>query len=211
EIPFGSIVRDLEFGEEVPALRWAGVTGKQGRKQAGVLLLNDSKHGYAMEGNRLCLTLIRSSVNPDPLPEIGEHEIHLGLCPFEGEIGDVEAIDRGRTFNHELKVVSTDAHDGEWGASGGLAQVEGEGIVLDAVKKAEGEDGLIFRFYEVDGKKGTARLSLDEVVAGKIADAVEVDLMERPLGESSVSVEENCFTVKVPPRGISSVLVRLER
>jgi len=211
EIPFGSIGRDLEFGEEVPALRWAGVSGKQGRKRAGVLLLNDSKHGYAMEGNRLCLTLIRSSVEPDPLPEIGEHEIHLGLCPFEGETEDAEAIGRGRIFNHELKVVSTDAHDGEWGASGGLAQVEGEGVVLDAVKKAENEDGLIFRFYEVNGRESTARLSLDEGLAGKIADAVEVDLMERPLGKSNASVEGNSFAVEVPPRGISSVLVRLER
>ena len=89
--------------------------------------------------------------------------------------------------------------------------MEGEGVVLDAVKKAEGENGLIFRFYEVDGKESAARLSLDEGVAGKIVDAVEVDLMERPLGESSASVEGNSFTVEVPPRGISSVLVRLER
>ena len=211
EIPFGSIERAMEHGEEVPALRWAALSGEQGGKQAGMLLLNDSKHGYSVQDSRLHLTLIRSSTEPDPLPEIGQHEILLGLCPFVGELSDDEAIARGRAFNHELKVISTDAHEGEWPARGAFVQMEGEGVVLDAVKKGEDEEGLVLRFYETAGREATARVSLDGGLTGGIKEVVEVDLMERPMVDGAVAVEENAFSVRVPARGIKSVLVRLER
>ena len=211
EIPFGSIERDMEYGEEVPALRWAALSGEQGGKSAGVLLLNDSKHGHSVQDSRLHLTLIRSSKDPDPLPEIGEHEIHLGLCPFAGELADSEAIARGRAFNHELKVVGTDAHDGDWPTRGAFVQVKGEGVVLDAVKKGEDGDSLVLRLYEVAGQEATARVSLDGDLVGKIGEVVEVDLMERPLASGGVAVDGNTFSLRVPARGITSVLVRLNR
>jgi len=211
EIPFGSIEREMEHGEEVPALRWAQVSGEQEGKPASVLLLNDSKHGYSVQDSQVHLTLIRSSIEPDPLPEIGEHEIHLGLCPFSGQLSEGEAIARGRAFNHELKVVSTDAHDGDLPAQGSFVQVEGDAVVLDAVKKAEDGDGLVLRLYEAAGDEAGARVSLDADLVGAIQEALEVDLMERPLEGGAVAVEGNTFSLRVPARGITSVLVRLNR
>ena len=51
EVPFGSIDRDLDAGQEVPALRWADVTGRSAEgRAAGMALLNDCKYGHSLDG-----------------------------------------------------------------------------------------------------------------------------------------------------------------
>jgi alpha-mannosidase len=86
EIPYGSIVRGLAKGEEVPALRYADAFGRVQGRPAGLLLLNDGKHGHSLEGSTLALTLLRSSYEPDPLPEIGTHSIRVALVPHGGTL-----------------------------------------------------------------------------------------------------------------------------
>ena len=95
EIPFGAIDRDLNHGEEVPALQWAQVTGTSGNKVVGCLVANDCKYGHSLKDSTLRVTLVRSSYDPDPLPEIGPHEMTpvegpyraLGLNIAHGEVG----------------------------------------------------------------------------------------------------------------------------
>ena len=73
EIPFGSLERNLNHGEEVPSLRWADVTGKirNSNTAAGFTLLNDSQYGHSLEDSTLRMTLIRSSLRPGPAPGNG--------------------------------------------------------------------------------------------------------------------------------------------
>ena len=78
EIPFGSIRRDLFDGEEVLALRWADLSEADGQ---GVTLVNSSKYGFSLEGDTLAMTLLRASIDPDPLPDLGEHVIEYALVP----------------------------------------------------------------------------------------------------------------------------------
>jgi alpha-mannosidase len=113
EIPFGAIDRTLNQGEEVPALQWAQVAGREG----GCLLLNDCKHGHSLTGSTLRLNLIRASYDPDILPEIGAHEVHLALQPLAGALPVAEAMHLGQEFNHPLRVIGTDAHPGTWPAA----------------------------------------------------------------------------------------------
>ena len=210
EIPFGGIEREMAHGEEVPALRWAQVSGTCAGKPSSMLLLNDSKHGHTFEENRLSLTLIRSSTNPDPLPEIGQHEIHLGLCPVDGGAQVGGAIQRGRAFNHELKVVSTDAHDGELSAQASFIKIGSDTVVLDTVKKAESEEAFILRLYEPMGEDATTKVILNEQLTGKVKQVLPVDLMERPAGDP-LPVEGGAFSISIPARGICSVMVSLEQ
>ncbi|MFL7807338.1 MAG: glycoside hydrolase family 38 C-terminal domain-containing protein, partial [Anaerolineae bacterium] len=78
EIPFGSIHRDLLEGQEVPSQRWADLAEPGG---AGVVLANSSKYGFSVEDSELRMTLLRASIDPDPLPDLGEHEIAWSLLP----------------------------------------------------------------------------------------------------------------------------------
>jgi alpha-mannosidase len=211
EIPFGAIGRELENGEEVPALRWASVVGESAGQAAGCLLLNDCKHGHALNGSTLRLTLIRSSYDPDPLPEIGKHEVHLALLPFAGELPVAAAIRQGIAFDHGLRVVGTDIHPGALPAAAELLSGAPATTILSTLKKAETEEALLLRFFDPTGRATTARATLNAAVLGKVLDAVEVDLLERPLQASSAKVKGNTVSVSLPARGIASVRVRLKR
>ena len=209
EVPFGSIDRDLDGGQEVPALRWADVTGRSAEgRAAGMALLNDCKYGHSLDGSTLALTLIRSSYDPDPLPEMGEHAVGMAVVPHAGALPAAEAIRLGAAFNHPLEVVATDVHRGELPPVGAaVSQVRPGGVVLSAVKRAEDADALVFRLYETAGRAAKAAIALDPRLLGTAAEAVEVDLLERPLDQSTARATKAGFTVAVPAFGIASVMV----
>ena len=209
EIPFGAIDRDLRDGEEVPSQQWARVVGEAGGRRAGCLLVNDCKYGHSLDGNVLRLTLIRSSYEPDPLPEIGRHEMHMALAPFTDDMTVAEATRLARELNHHLRVVGTDAHAGGLAPQGWFLSVEGENVVVSGVKKAEDGEGLIVRLYETAGAEATARISLNMDLLGEVTRAQEVDLMERPLAASSVRAVGNSVEVAVPAFGITSTLIEM--
>lgn len=211
EIPFGAIDRSLNRREEVPALQWAQVTGTAGRITAGCLLLNDSKHGYSLDGSTLRLSLIRASHDPDPLPEIGEHEVHLALRPFRGSLRVSDATRCGRNFNHALRVVGTDVHQGDLPAAEQFASVTPENVILTEVKQSEEGGALVVRLFEADGRPATAKITLNPKLLGPVSAAVETDLLERPLSQSSVRYQGNRISVKVPARGITTLLIKLNK
>jgi len=207
EIPFGAQERRYNRGQEVPALQWAAVSGKAGNKKAGVLLLNDSKHGHSLDGSTLRLTLIRASYDPDPLPEIGSHDIHLALEPFSGELDVAKAIRRGRVFNHPLQVIGTDVHPGKLPAHLSMVSLDSASCVLSSLKKAHHGDALVLTFFEPAGKAQTLTAEFDSKLFGKLKSAVEVDLIERPMKKNNARVDGQKVCLKIPAHGIASVLV----
>jgi len=211
EIPFGAQARPSHQGQEVPALQWAGVAGKAGDKKAGVLLLNDSKHGHSLDGNTLRLTLIRASYDPDPLPEIGSHEIHVALEPFTGELPVAKAIGSGREFNHPLKIIGTDIHKGALPADLSVVSLSPSSCVLSGLKKAHHGNALVLTFFEPTGKAQTLTVEFDSKLLGKVKSAVEVDLIERPVQKSSAEAQGQKVRLKIPAHGIASVLVRFAK
>ena len=211
EIPFGSIERPLNAGEEVPAIRWAQVTGTSGRRKAGCLLLNDSKHGHSLDGSVLRLTLIRSSYDPDPLPEINQHSIRLALSPFAGERTVAEAMRLGESHNRPLRVVGTDVHNGPLPPTGRFASIAPESIILSCLKKAEKGDALVLRLLETAGRRTTARIRLDRKLLGEVRSAQEGDIMERPAPKSTAKSAGDTVSVAIPAYGIATVLVKTRR
>jgi alpha-mannosidase len=208
EIPYGSIVRALAKGEEVPALRYADAFGTVAGRPAGLLLLNDGKHGHSLDGSTLALTLLRSSYEPDPLPEVGSHTMRMALVPHGGTLSTADMARLGAAFNHPLPVVSTDVHAGRLGpALSGLAAVSPPDVLVTAVKKSEADGSIVFRLLETAGKATTARLDLGPLL-GVPAAAEEVDFLERPVANGTARVGSGTVTVDVPAHGVASVRVR---
>jgi alpha-mannosidase len=209
EVPFGSIQRPQREGQEVPALRWADVTGKTAEgKAAGCLLLNDCRHGHSLDGAVLRLTLLRSSYEPDPLPEMGEHRMRIGLVPHAGRLPPADCTRLAVDFDQPPHVLATDVHAGRLPPAGGAVRsVRPGAVVLSSIKKAEDDAALIFRLIETRGRTANARVSLDPALLGTPTAAVEVDLLERPLDESTAGPTADGFTVRVPANGIASVKV----
>lgn len=207
EIPFGAIDRAWNEGEEVPALCWAQVTGTADGQAAGCLLANDSKYGHSLDGSTLRLTLIRGSYDPDILPEIGQHEIHLALMPFAGELPVAQAIHAGQDINHALRPVGTDVHPGTLPAAARFIRVTGD-VCLSAVKKAEDGNALIVRVFNPNANPVAAGIVLDPAL-GNVTCATLVDLLERPLDPCALGTDGGPVNFIVPHRGIVSVKIEL--
>jgi alpha-mannosidase len=206
EIPFGSIERAMAYGEEVPALRWAAVEGGPDGARAACVLFNDSKHGHSFHGGTLALTLLRSSYVPDPLPEIGVHEVRCALSCVSSPFDPAAASRAAAAFEQELQVVSTTTHEGTLPPEAGLIRVEGG--VLSGLKAAQDGGGIVVRLYNPGEKEITARIGLSERL-GKVSQAEETDLLERPL--KGVPVKDGSVSVHIPARGIRSLKLALAR
>ncbi|MBI4461548.1 MAG: alpha-mannosidase [Acidobacteria bacterium] len=206
EIPFGSIERpttrrtpEEKAKFEVPALRWADLSDGT----HGLSVLNDSKYGYDARDNVLRLTLLRSSAYPDPHADEGFHRFTYSLYPHAGSWREAGTVRRGYELNYRLLPVVAHAHQGSLPPTHSFVQVEPENIVLTAIKKAEDDDSVIFRFYEFAGRESRVSLRLPQPAVH----AYETNLMEEVERELPLGVGELVLLVR--PYEIKCVKVEL--
>lgn len=207
EIPFGSIERQPD-GHEVPALKWADLSGTSTKDGAtrGVTMVNADKYGHSADGGTLRLTLIRSSCDPDTLPEIGHHEIKFAIIPHEGPVSIPEAARAGDAFNLPFSVVGTDVHKGNLPPAKSFFEILTPDVMLAALKRAEDSNAIIFRLYNTAGSDTVAKVRLTDLVKHE-AVPVETDILEQPLAKSTAKLDGDILSVVIPPHGIVTVKV----
>jgi alpha-mannosidase len=205
EIPFGSVERrttrntpaeQAQF--EVPAQRWADISDSK----HGFSLLNDCKYGYDAKGNVLRLSLLRSPEWPDPHADEGQHEFTYSLYPHGGGWKDALTIRRGYELNYKLISLPFGKHQGTLAAKHSFLQAQPDDVIVTAVKKAEDDNALVFRFYEWAGKDGEVKLQLPPGAQS----ASETDLMERPI--ANLPVENAAVTLRTKPYEIKTIKVQ---
>ncbi|WKV70766.1 glycosyl hydrolase-related protein [Streptomyces sp. PCS3-D2] len=174
----------------------------------GVALLNDSTYGHDVtrdvradggQTTTVRLSLLRAPRYPDPETDQGAHTLRFSLAPGAG-IGD--AVREG----HALNLPERTVHGA--GPVAPLLAVDEDAVVVEAVKLAEDRGGdVIVRLYESRGGRATATLT-----AGfPIAEAVESDLLERPLAGTAVSPPAPDGTVTLSLRPFQILTLRLRR
>jgi alpha-mannosidase len=181
EIPYGAIERPTtrntpeEQGMfEVPALRW----GDLSNATQGFSLLNASKYGYDAKDNVIRLSLLRSPQMPAPdnrIADQGFHEFTYSLYAHSGGWKAGNTMRQGYELNYPLIPVISQPHAGPSAPRRSFARIEPGNVILTVLKKAEDDDGLVFRFYEFEGKATEVRLQLPR----KAVSAVETNLMEK--------------------------------
>ena len=209
EIPCGSIERPAD-GEEAPALNWVALNGASAEdpaQRAGATLVNNCKYGHRLGENEIRLTLLRSSYDPDPLPELGTHEIRYALAPYVDDYCPGAAHRSGYAFNHPCLPVGTTAHAGELPAENSLAEVLTHNALLSGLKQAEDSEAIIVRLFETAGQEVEAQVRLAPALVAPDAPAVETDLLEQPLAQSTARMEGGVLKVKLPPHGVVTVRV----
>ena len=196
------LAQEAEF--EVCAQQW-GDLSENGR---GFSLLNREKYGYdTFEPGTIRLTLLRSPIDPDPHADQGFHEMTYAMYPHAGNWLEADTELRGYELNYRLLPVTTVVHEGPLPASHSFVQIEPKNVILTAVKKAEDDNAMIFRFYEFEGKTAQVRLRLPEAATG----AAQTNLMEKE--EKTLSLEANGTEVSVPigPYEIGTVKVTFKK
>jgi len=209
EIACGYIKREAD-GEECPGLTWAdlcGVASFDEDTPVGATLLNDSKYGYQVSDSELRLTLLRSSYDPDPLPELGRHRIRFAIRPRLGAFCANDCVRAGFGFNHPLIAVGTTVHGGVLPPEASLLAVDSESVMLSGLKKAEDSDALILRLYSFDGPDTTARVLISPSLVPEGTPVVETDLLEQPLDGSTARFSDGVLEVDIPAFGIATVRI----
>src|SRR5260370_39354059 len=99
--------------------------------------------------------------------------------------------------------MQVEAHAGSLPAKYSYVSVKPENVVLTALKKAEDDNGLVFRVYEWAGKSGDVEIHLPKGAIG----ATVTNLLEKPEGEA-LKVAGDTVTAPIHPFEILTVKVR---
>jgi alpha-mannosidase len=197
DIPFGVIDR-APVDMDLPANSWAmGVPKKAGRK--ALMVIADQKHGFRCVDNSLSLTLLRSSYDPDPHPELGIHRFSFAVAPVDSSSSSA-LVAAARHRANPLTVISGSAHAGSLPLSMSFASLEG-GVGFSAVKMPEDEPAgrLLVRLYETEGRAARAALRLFCTPSDAwLADLNEIRMADaaRPvITKDTVTVELSPYTV----------------
>ncbi|MCX7934600.1 MAG: glycosyl hydrolase-related protein, partial [Planctomycetota bacterium] len=178
EIQFGSLERPThtnmpaDFARfEVAAHKWADLS----EAGYGVALLNDCKYGHSIRGQVIRLSLLRAPKSPDPDADVRQtHSFTYSLMPHGGDFRQ-GVVREAYQLNVPLLAAPVSNRRGALPPVMKQMWVEGEGIVIESVKKAEDDHSVIVRLYEAHGGRGEATLG----TALPARAAYETDLLER--------------------------------
>lgn len=211
EIQFGHLHRPLHANTSWDAARFETCAHRfvhVGEPGYGVAVANDSTYGHDVtrstrEGARgtasgtttsLRLSLLRAPQFPDPQADSGVHTLRCSVVPG-ADIPD--AVREGYRMNLPVREITGS------GPVAPLVTVDGDGVVVEAVKLADdGSGDVVVRLYEAHGGRADARLGTGFPCSG----AVEADLLERPLDAQDVLSDG--LRVRLRPFQISTLRLR---
>ncbi|WP_461218074.1 alpha-mannosidase [Lapidilactobacillus salsurivasis] len=142
----------------------------------GVSLLNDSKYGCDVKGQRMRLSLLKGAIYPDPTADIGKHHFVYSLFPHQGDFVEGRTVQEAWEIN-EAPLVLRNTTDLPKIVISAKAN-----IVVDALKKAEDGNGWILRVHEYAGGSDVVSMNIETLKWWN-----ETDLLERNISEPSDS------------------------
>jgi alpha-mannosidase len=153
---------------EVSAQRWIDVSNRS--EEFGLLLLNDCRYGFSLNGDELSMTLLRSpSRGYDSPPKkwtdqssmtyVGQHVVRWKLCPHEGNWQSIAATRLGMAYNYSPRVAGC-VGGGDEPLTRQWLTVEPENVVSTTYKMAEDGKHTILRIFETRGEMVKARVIL---------------------------------------------------
>ena len=106
DIQFGTIQRPTHLNTTYDQEKFEVCAHKFGDLSEygyGVAIINDSKYGYAVDGNVMRLSLLRSPKNPDPACDMHKHEINWAVYPHVGTFAESDVTEAAYAFNAPLQ------------------------------------------------------------------------------------------------------------
>lgn len=208
DVPFGSIVRKpLEM--DVPGNSWALGMRQDGHDPA-VMLVTNNKYGFRGTDNSLSVSLIRSSFDPDPYPELGNHhKIHMAVCVVNSSSSNRELAETAYRFNHPFNALSGTAHPGTNKRDAGFLKLTEGSVAISAVKMPEDSEGnrWIVRVYETEGRPTIAKLTLFKPAS----EAYYIDSNESKVSNGlSIRTDADHVEFEVPASSVVAVCLIFE-
>ena len=191
EIPCGAIERSTKPQTaaerakwEVPGLNWADISDRD----YGVSLLNDGKYGYDARSSCLRLTLLRSSVWPDPQSDRGIHQFTYAIYPHQHGWKEAKTVQKGYELNTPLQTVTVDEQQKSTKQllpTSELLNLSADNLILMALKFSNSQE-IILRCYEAHGEsaqldlQSDLNLQLDSVTSCLETDTIQMNSKVEP-------------------------------
>ena len=162
---------------------------------AGIAILNDCKYGMHSHTGQMTLSLLRSSKMPNENADMGTHHLRYGVYPHLGILQTAEVPLHAEIFNNPLTEVIENSIE-ELRSSEELILISypcgsaGSSVVIDAVKFAEDDNGIIIRMHENYGGNQTIYLTLSEQHFGQIQSVCRTNVLEDST-EGALAIEGN--------------------
>ena len=164
EIQYGATERPTHFNTswehakfETCAQKWADLS----EDGYGLSLLNDCKYGYAIHGDTMRLTLLRSPTSPCIGADQGRHVFTYSIFPHAGGWREAGTVREAYDLNVPLTAASAKGRN-ETGRDSAMLAASGSGHVnIEVLKAADDGNGVILRAYEAHGRRGPACIHTD--------------------------------------------------
>jgi alpha-mannosidase len=130
-----------------------------------------------VEGSTLELTILKAGTYPTDEVDLGEHVFSCALLPHAGTLYEADVIKEAYSFNQPLEVLPVAPTKGVLSDSFSLVSCSNDNIILETIKKAEADEGMILRLYDSFGCHTCAHLT----VADGFREVWLCDMMESPL------------------------------
>jgi alpha-mannosidase len=163
EVQFGAVERPTHQNTswdqskfEVSGHRWADLS----EAGYGVSLLNDCKYGFDARENVLRLTLLRSTIFPDPNADLCHHEFTYSLLPHDGDWRQGQTVQEAWQLNVPARTVAVSLQKNPSGSKS-FVSVSGAAAIVETFKPAENGEGYILRLYEPHGGRGVVTVNCD--------------------------------------------------
>ena len=180
EVQFGHVERPTHENRDADKARFEVCNHKWtdlSENRFGVALLNDCKYGIGVRGSEMRLTLLRSGTHPDHTGDRGHHTFTYALLPHAGAF-HAESVIRPA---YELNVPPVAAPAGPAAtAPSSLVTVDASNVIVEAVKWAEADDGVVLRLYEAERSGTYATLALGLPVR-RVTETNMLEEQPRPL------------------------------
>ena len=136
---------------EVCAHKFVNIDGED----YGFALLNNCKYGHRAKDGFLSLALLRSPIFPDPTCDRGAHSFSYAIYPHKQKFEETDLMARGYIFNNPIEILKQNVDIST------IAKFDNTNIIIETLKVAEDEGGIIIRAYESLGQKVRTTLELD--------------------------------------------------
>lgn len=128
---------------EVCQHKWCDLSETDG----GIAVINEGKYGVGFNKNLISLSLLRSTIRPDVVSDMGTHNFCYMIVPHEG--GAVSAGVNRLALQYNVPLVRADAQ---------CSLPSFEPLYLQALKYSEDGKMIVVRLSEQNGSRGTIKL-----------------------------------------------------
>lgn len=202
DIQFGNVTRKTHRNTswdmarfESCGQKWADVS----EGGYGISLLNDCKYGHSVHDGDLALTLIKSGIEPNPETDQEEHYFVYSLYPHAGGWREGGTAFEAAKLNQPAFAVAGGADSLNFS----LLSTDCGHVMIETVKRAEGDSSMVLRVYEYQNSRGPVKINVNT----RISSVTECDLLEN--GQGAVEHTQGTFSFYIKPYEIKTFKVEL--